>query len=194
MTQAKEVRGCIAVLSRAYPNRNIVTRATLEDTVRLWTDALSDVPDGNALAACKAIIRSDEHPPTISRVRSEALRTSLEVPIAGEAWGEVQRGIQRWGANRRPEWSSPAIELAVRNTGGWSYLCRSQNQAADRARFIEYYDAVTQRARADVLAGHNDTMVSALEARLGPARPAQLGGRTGQATSIGGLLGSTDCD
>lgn len=68
----------------------------------------------------------------------------LTLPLAAEAWGEVVRQISRVGRDGQPQFSHPLIERAVKALD-WRELCNSENQVADRARFIQAYEQMVQR-------------------------------------------------
>jgi hypothetical protein len=122
--------------------------------------------------------------PTIAEIRQHwtALRVrKLGVPSGPEAWGEVMVEIRRCGQYRTPKFSSQLVVDAVRAVGGWMLLTEMQSMdevAPNRARFIEAYDVLLERAR------HTATMTPEVRDGLlgqngherlrGPASLAQL--------------------
>jgi hypothetical protein len=86
--------------------------------------------------------------PTIGEIRgavSDLRRASANVPSAYDAWQEVCREILNTGSYGTPGFSSPLIERVVKNLG-WRNLCMSENQVADRARFVQAYEQLLERA------------------------------------------------
>ena len=168
MADYEETAAVLAAIDIAYPGRRKIPVAKMPTTLALWQGMLSDLPEGSALGACRALVACREHPPAISEIRSQALSVTLGKgrPEAGEAWGEVSRAFGSCGRDRQPEWSTPAITLAVRAVGGWRHLCSSTNTTADRARFLENYTGVLERASREVLTGQANSVSEALEQRL----------------------------
>jgi len=67
-------------------------------------------------------------------------------PSCYDGWAEVTEQIRHKGLYGQPEFSHPAIEDAVRQVGGWQFLCLSENPVADRARFVEAYEQADRRS------------------------------------------------
>ena len=76
------------------------------------------------------------------------LRTKWSIfPDAGEAWAEVCAEMQRAGHMGQPRFASPLTAEVVQRIGGWRQVCLSDNQIAERARFMDTYAALLQRAK-----------------------------------------------
>lgn len=67
-----------------------------------------------------------------------ALRSCRFMPTPSELWElarppkvrnpdsalkEIRQAFLRYGRNRTPQWSDPAIEESVESVGGWNHLC-----------------------------------------------------------------------
>lgn len=169
MADEMETREVLAAIKLAYPTRFQLDPdpKILKATVDLWHGLLSDLPDAAALNACRALVASSVHPPAISEIRSEALGVRLAKGRheAGEAWGEVVKAIGQVGRNKIPEWSSPAITMAVRAIGGWVRICNSENSVSDRAQFIRHFEGMLNAAERDVLTNKAESIEAALELR-----------------------------
>ena len=63
------------------------------------------------------------------------------------------RSIKRYGntllGGSVPEFSSPVIAKVVRSLG-WNELCSSENEIADRARFLQAFETEARRAHQDL--------------------------------------------
>ena len=137
----------LAVLEDAYP------RYTLEPrVVRTWYAILGDL-DADLLKAAVLQIASENRPflPAPGEVRQCAFNLVDQqsgVPTAWDAWAEVTRRFGTHSDDRSlPDFSHPLIRQAVDAVGGWRVLCMSTNAVADRARFVQAYEAMAKRER-----------------------------------------------
>lgn len=93
---------------------------------------------------CNADISSADRRNKDPNVRSMTLP---KIKDAGEAWGDVQRAIQKYGYYRADEamtsLSGPTKEAVERI--GFRELCLGDNTVANRAHFFKIYDAILQR-------------------------------------------------
>jgi hypothetical protein len=146
------------MLSRAYPDHAGKHLAGLEavETMRLYQRILEDIPDAIVESATIDHISSSQWFPKPSELRERcaALIANDADSIGGvEAWGVVVRRLaapeKTWvnGVQyvRRP--CDDVTERAVKAIGGWSYLNRSEDAMADRARFVEAYKDIVARER-----------------------------------------------
>ena len=118
-----------------------------EERAELWSKMLAGIDDCYILAAVTDILTTrDGFPPTVATVRRRALELSrgeLVPPSGVEAWEGV-RAVLAGTANG----IEPRTLRAVRATAGsLADLRRSTSPAADRARFIEAFDAAVERER-----------------------------------------------
>lgn len=138
-------------------------------TQKVYRDLLVDLDAGAARAAVERLAASSKWLPRVAEIR-EAAFAILRGPVrtGAEAWGDVQRGFQRWGATSVPAFSDPVVARVVRALG-WRDLCLSENTVADRARFIEAYEQIAATSR-------RDEMVAGLPAnrQLAQARQAAI--------------------
>ena len=147
MIEPAEFRKLMQFLSKAYP------RFTLEpETIEVYYQILSDLSLDLVKAAVLQLI-SDDSPwcPAAGQVRGRAfdlLDRESGVPSAWDAWAEVTKRFGTHGHSRLPEFSHPLIKRTVDGVGGWRELCMSTNAVADRARFVQAYEAIVRRERA----------------------------------------------
>lgn len=112
---------------------------------------LADLDYASCNAAVRVLLQSKNSIPAVADIRRVVLELERgPVRPGGEAWGEVLKAISRYGAYRTPgvdfEFSEPEVARCV-NALGWRVLCASEDQTADRARFIELYGAVASQER-----------------------------------------------
>jgi hypothetical protein len=141
--QAKKL---VAILVAAYPNSKIT-----DDNVVVYVRMLADLDYAAANAAVERLLATSKWPPTVAEIREATLAlTTGELKPGGEGWGLVLRAIARYGRNRTPgvdfDLGDPVAHEVARALN-WRELCDSDNQAADRARFIELYDQLAANAR-----------------------------------------------
>lgn len=134
-----------AVLMLAYPDRSFA----------LYERLLADLDYTTTNAAIERLIATSKWPPTIAEIREAALAlVDGETRPGGDAWGDVLRAIGRYGNERIPgyhfDFDDPVVAQCVAALQ-WRELCLSENQVADRARFIELYDRATATRRRSML-------------------------------------------
>jgi hypothetical protein len=147
MTRPEAAR-LVAILIAAFPQSQVT-----EQTSKVYETLLADLDFETAQAAVHRLARTLNWLPTIAQIRSAAVEVQHGARrIGSEAWGDVVAEIRRVGAYGDPRWSDPTVESCVRALG-WRNLCLGQNEAADRARFVELYDGLQERHRLDAVAG-----------------------------------------
>jgi len=114
---------------------------------------LADLDYPAANAAVERLLASAKWMPSVAEIRETTLALAVgEQKPGGEAWGAVVKAIAREGYMRTPGkdfvFPDPTTMRCV-EIMGWSKLCNSENEVADRARFTELYDrlAVQQRRK-----------------------------------------------
>ncbi len=145
MTKA-EVAKLVAVMVAAFPNAKVTA-----DTSSVYERMLADLDYPVANAAVERLLATCKFMPTVAEIREAGLTLhSGEIAAGGEAWGSVLDAIGAQGVYRLPGtdfgFRDPVTARCV-SALGWEELCNSENQTADRARFIELYDklAATER-------------------------------------------------
>lgn len=135
----------LAVLEDLYPRFKLEARV-----VEAYYAILKDLPVDLLKAAALQIGATSKWFPAASELRSAAfdlVEHEDGVPTAGQAWGEVVRKIGTDGYIRTPEFSHPLVGDAVEAVGGWRELCFGTNFVADRARYLQVYEALVKRQR-----------------------------------------------
>lgn len=148
MDDDKAIAKVLIVLSSAYPRFELT-----EPTIRIYEELLADIPTEILQLAAKAVISESIFFPAVAELRKKAfevMSNQQSLPSAFEAWAEVRRYLSDGRGHpivrHSKEWDiDPLFDKVVGYVGGWTYLATSENQAADRARFIQAYEATVQR-------------------------------------------------
>lgn len=148
MASKKDVAGVVLSLSAAFPNWK-----PNEYTVEVYFQDLQDIPPDELVAAAQAC-RSQagrQFAPSTGELRGmvgELRRAIVNVPSPMEAWGEVCRQIVENGGDfGKPVWSNPLVARVV-DQMGWRNLRMSEDPTADRARFLQAYERLSEKAQA----------------------------------------------
>jgi len=101
------------------------------------------------MAGAEILLARGDLDAAIAELRAAAfniLETANPIPTDYEAWAEVQAEIRRVGHCGQPQFENPLAEQVVQQLG-WRYLCLSENPVADRAHFVQAYQAMSERQR-----------------------------------------------
>lgn len=140
MTKA-EVSQVVFMLLAAYPNGEKVR----DETVEVYEQLLQDLDFESAKAAVVRVGQTHRFLPTVAEIRAVERDLRLGARRTGmEAWGDVTRAISAIGSYRTPVFDDPAVAKVVACMG-WRELCLGDNESALRARFIEAYEAISDR-------------------------------------------------
>ena len=149
MADITDIGQIIGVISAAYPNWN-----PTDYTAEVYFQTLSDLPADELKAATLHCISEAgrKFAPSVGELRgavSELRGYTANVPSSYQAWQEVQRQmVENGGDYGIPVWSNPIVGQAVRAMG-WRNLRMSEDQTADRARFLQCYEQFVERATRD---------------------------------------------
>lgn len=154
MTRAESAK-LVAVVIGSYPGQAAKLDAARTDAmVNAFASMLGDLPLAEVTAALGVLIQTRTWMPSVADIRASVLEMRQgSRRTGGDAWGGLLRAIQHEGA-----WKTPGVDFVLHdpvtaqcvNALGWKNLCLSENQVADRARFIEMYDQLaTTKARTD---------------------------------------------
>ena len=150
MASREDVAKMVVVMSAAFPNWKVN-----EYTVDVYYTDLKDIPAAELMAASQ-MCRTEAgraFAPSTGEIRGAVMdirRRSMNQPSSFEAWQEVQRQIVDVGSYGTPEFSNPLIRKTV-DSLGWKALCMSENQTADRARFIQSFEQFSERAEKEMM-------------------------------------------
>lgn len=116
-----------------------------EERLRIYRELIADLDFERTKKACLRLLQELRFLPTIAEIRAAERDLRLGQRRAGmEAWGDVVGAIGAVGSYRSPTFADPLVARVVRCMG-WRELCLGDNESALRARFIEAYDAITDR-------------------------------------------------
>lgn len=144
-----EAKQIVAVIAAAFPRHPMT-----DQTCRVYERLLLDLDGDVGMQAALRTIATGEFPPTIAALRAAAVDIQHGPRRrGGEAWEDVLAEVRRVGAYDPPRFEDPLTARCVAAIG-WDTICRSDNSAADRARFCDLYDELQERAGRDLRAGH----------------------------------------
>lgn len=145
-----EVAEMVMMLLASYP-----AAKTVEKTPEVYEMMLADLDVAVARKAVTRLIASSKWLPTIAEIR-EACTALTHGPmrLGGEAWQDAMTEVRRRGRYATPQFADPMVAETIRMWGSWQGFCNSpEDDPGGRARFIELYDQLAARARADVVSG-----------------------------------------
>ena len=145
----KEFATLVAALRTYYPRETILPNQQAMD---LWYMELKDIPGEVAMMALREHVSMSKWSPAISDLRELSAKIQGgEAPDWGEAWQKTQNAIRRMGMYREQEAleSLDEITRATVERLGFQNLCLSENVVADRARFKDIFEQLTERKKRD---------------------------------------------
>lgn len=145
MADHYEIAQIVSVIAVAYPNWPVT-----EETNEIYFQLLGDIPGEELKAAVLHCLTEAgrKFAPSVGEIRgavAELRGMAGNVPSPFRAWQEVLEQFRLTGSYGTPQFSHPLITQAVRQMG-WRELCMSENQIADRARFLQCYEQILSRA------------------------------------------------
>jgi hypothetical protein len=146
MAEIRDVAEVVGMLSAAFPNFT-----PSEQTYEIYYQTLKDIPaDELRAAALHSVSEAGrKFAPSVGELRGAVMELrgySANVPSSFEAWREVLQQVSNVGYYGTPQFSNPMVERAVKALG-WREICMSENQIADRARFVQCYEQLLERAQ-----------------------------------------------
>lgn len=151
MATKPEIAQLLTIIRAGYP-RQAITTIQYNQMVDVWSGLLADLPIAQLTAAAEHHITSSTWFPSLAEIRQGAL--DLVAPpsdrmSAMEAWQEVRRSFST--APCFVTWSGPVVKQAYEAMGGdaWRRSALVDNEPADRARFLQAFEALQRRHRDD---------------------------------------------
>lgn len=180
----REVAKLVAILIAAFP----ASKITVESSA-IYERMLADLDYPAANAAVERLLATSKWLPTVAEIREATLTLYAgEVRPGGEAWGSVLKAIGRYGYMRTPgkdfTFDDPVTAECVAAMS-WRELCDSENQVADRARFVELYDQLAVQSRRKQL---SEGLPAMQRFRALQAAQAERRLTAGEPQSVGALL------
>jgi len=152
MATPTDIAWIVSVMSAAYPTWN-----PTELTNEVYFQSLHDLdPEELKMATMHCINEPGrKFAPSVGEIRgtvAELRAMTVNLPSAYEAWQEVITQLRDNGGDfGKPVWSHPLVERAMKSIG-WRELRLSENQTADRSRFIQCYEQLVDRvSREDIM-------------------------------------------
>ncbi len=149
-----EVSKILTIIASVYPKFYIPEdeeKATYK--VDIWYSFLKDLDYNVAQLAVQKLVMTNKFPPSIAEIREIAAKiASGESASAGEAWGEVESAIHRYGSCRydatRLEEAMNSLSETTRRVVkwmNWTEICDSENLGVVRGQFMKIYDTESKR-------------------------------------------------
>lgn len=181
MATKTEIAQLWQTLLGAYPYyTKDLTPRQLAEQGELWTVILAEIPISDLGLAAHAHIAGSRFFPALSEIRRAALEMHIpQRESAIVAWGDVMAARDwAWPGRYReltytvkdepglppmpelrikedlmgePPFKNPLTAQACRILGGWRAIMASECPAAERARFVEAYEALVARERDEAL-------------------------------------------
>lgn len=146
--KGSEIAKVVGLLVAAFP-----AAQPDEKTTRVYMEMLCDLPFEPSLRAVKRLLSSSRFFPSIAEIR-EAVTDVTHGPARGgaDAWLDVVAAIRSVGYCGTPRFEDPLVASIV-DRWGWRRMCLEGDETADRARFIEAYNAMSKQSRIDLVSG-----------------------------------------
>jgi hypothetical protein len=137
-------------LFNAFPSAR-----TTDATVEAYERHLIELDATAAGRAIQRLIGTCTFLPSIAEVRAACLDLSNGPRRTGvEAFTIATSAVEHIGFYRLPRFKDKLISETIRMWGTWEEFClRDRDDPAGRARFIEMYDTLSKRGRADEQSG-----------------------------------------
>lgn len=158
MSTEETIARCIGTLTALFPafSRKL-SEQEIDNMITAYYAVLQDIPDQLLKAATLHAAGKGRFFPSASELRQAAVEIQIrakDIPPAQDAWAEVKRafrsGFSRYRVPSVADWSHPMVARALDAIGGWRTLCDSENDAADRARFLQAYQVYLERDVSDL--------------------------------------------
>lgn len=143
-----EAAKCVSMLVVAYPTAKIS-----QETIDVYVTMTSDLEFPALERAVARVISTGKFFPTIAELR-ESARSIVAAPLrsGADAWLDIVEQIRAVGYCGKPRFADPVVAEIVRRWG-WVSLCKEGDDTADRARFIQMYDAIAKQRWLDDVSG-----------------------------------------
>ena len=145
----------MAVLFSVWPKE-----ASSPQTLEVYAEVVQHLPgDVWRAAALKCVTACTFFPKPVELLAAAQELTTAKVRTGDDAWGDVKAAIAEHGVYHPPdgaqygdfrnyfwEFKDPLVGKLVKALG-WTYLCQSEDEMADRAHFRKSYEVEQARAR-----------------------------------------------
>jgi hypothetical protein len=128
-------------LFATFPNGNATAA-----TVLVYVERLSSIPEDELEAVINQCIDESEFLPTIAKLKEmhRLMKSPVTPDMAQQGWESVTKAIAGVGMWGTPAFKDPIVKRVV-DAFGWLNLCMSDNQMADRAQFVKFYESFARQ-------------------------------------------------
>lgn len=123
------------------------------DSLRLWVDALIDLPFSNIELAIRRFNRESTEFPTPAAIRkyagvSDVLNDEERAQIA---WNRVRESMRKIGAYQSVSFSDRLVNAVIREMGGWVRLCETDSDSLlwKEKEFVKKYQMISRSGFGD---------------------------------------------
>lgn len=136
-----------SALKTYYPRENLLPNT---QAMELWFYQLGDLPYKVAETALNKWVATNKWSPSIAEIREQASEiVNGALPDWGNGWEQVEKAIRYYGSYE-PAKALESMDELTRETVkrmGFTNLCLSDNQTADRANFRMIYEQLAERKK-----------------------------------------------
>lgn len=136
-----------SALRTYYPKEQLLPN---QQAMELWYREVQDIPAQIAEAALRKWVQTNKWSPSIADLRALVAEVSNEeIPDWSDGWSQVQAAIRRYGFYSQKEALESMDELTRQTVRrmGFTSLCMSENETADRANFRTIYETLVKREK-----------------------------------------------
>ena len=152
-TTLVELGKILGTLFASYPAfANKLGKEERKAMFRAYHLILGDLDADLLLKAALGVVGNATFYPSAGELRRgyfDLVDSAANIPDAYQAWAEVKALFRRGYSRMRPPTAEsvthPRVLAALDGIGGWRALCTSENDMADRARYVQAYETYTKR-------------------------------------------------
>ena len=125
------------------------------ESVGVYAKEISDLDLGAVSAAVDELVKTRTYLPSIAAIREMVAERACGLPVAEDAWLEVETAIRRFDGGDSGtwtwDWSSPAVGKAARSLGGVSVMHEAPQLGFVRRDFLDAYGKFRKQAIGDAV-------------------------------------------
>ena len=119
-----------------------------QDAFNMWFALIGDLPYDVCNVSVQKYMLTNKFPPTVAEIREMAAGVvNGEQMTWGESWEQVKKAIRRYGMYNKAEALASLDPLTRKcvESMGFTELCLSENEMADRAHYQRVFENYARR-------------------------------------------------